>query len=118
MREEHFYLASEKIMTYIPLDLCKDSFLYIINARDATIGIYNEKDFSFTISRTKFSSNFLFEEYHWDTGSPFRTAKPLKEIGPVPAMNEDEKLAFLNKKERELWDDIEETFKQTEAGIS
>ena len=95
----------------IPIKECKDNHLYIIKARNASIGIFNEKDSSFTISRTKFSSNYLFDEYHWDTGEPYGTAKCLKELEPVPPMEESEKLAYLNAKASHYREAIIECFK-------
>lgn len=87
---------------WIALGQCKDGFLYIIHARNSYLGIFNAEEKSFTISRHKFSLNFLFEEYHWDTGAPYGTVKPLKELYEAPKVSEDEKLLYLNNKEEEL----------------
>lgn len=32
---------------------------------------------------------FLFEEYHWDTGEPYGTAKPLEELEDMSSLLED-----------------------------
>ena len=108
---------------HIPMDQCKEGFLYIIDARNSKLGIYNEADKSFTISRHKFGSNFLFEEFHWDADPSSGTAKPLKEVMKVPAMSDEEKLIFLNAKWVELneevssyFPDITKHFKWTETG--
>jgi hypothetical protein len=108
---------------HIPMDQCKEGFLYIIDARNSKLGIYDTENMSFTISRYKIGNNFLFEEYHWDTGSPYGTAKPLKEIMEVPAMSDEEKLIFLNAKWVELkeevcnhFPDITRDFNWTETG--
>lgn len=91
---------------YIPLDKCKDGYLYIIYARNSNLGIYKEDKKAFTISRFKFSSNFLDEEVHWDVEYFFGsmrflgTAKPLKEFGKSEIFEKDEDtLRYLN----ELW---------------
>lgn len=89
------------MLNYIPLEQCKDGYLYIINARNSKLGIFKKENSSFIISRFKFKSNYLFEEYHWDTGEPFGTVKPLELLGPatlsfLPEMNEEETLKFLN----------------------
>ena len=85
-------------MQYLAIDKCKDGYLYRINARNASYGIYNEKKKSFTISRYKFGEVFLFHEDHWDTGAPHGTAKCLKEIEKAPEFNNDkEKLEYLDK---------------------
>lgn len=89
----------------IPIEECKNRHLYIIKARNSFIGIYNEKEKSFFISRWKFNSNFLFEEYHWDTGAPFGTAMPLKDLGLV-TIPEHEMVEFLNEKMLSMKDDL------------
>lgn len=71
-------------MNYIKLDNLKDGYTYTIDARNASVGIYLKKNKSFLISRIKFSDNYLFEEYHWDTGEPFGTVKPIEEIEKAP----------------------------------
>jgi len=116
-------LSSEKFNEHLPIDQCKEGFLYIIDARNSKLGIYNEANNSFTISRYKFGSNFLFEEFHWDTNPPYGTVCPLKEIMKVPAMSDEEKLIFLNAKWVELkeevcncFPDITKHFNWTETG--
>lgn len=99
-----------KVEKYVPLDECEDSYLYLIVARNSYLGIYNEKDKSFTISRFKFKSNFLFDEDHWDTGEPYGTVKPLEKICEVKQFeNDEEKLKYLNDKlkEKEIIDLME-----------
>lgn len=96
-----------KVEKYISLDECEDSYLYLIVARNSYLGIYNEKDKSFTISRFKFKSNYLFDEYHWDSGQQFGTiklgtVKPLEKICEVGQFeNDEEKLKYLNDKVKE-----------------
>lgn len=86
----------------IEIENCKDGWLYFIEARNAQLGIYNLCKLGFIISRTKFSSNYLFTEYHYNIGKIkpemgcFGTATPLKEIGPVPEMSDKDKLEYLN----------------------
>jgi len=87
---------------------CIDGNLYIICARNGRVGVYHEEDNSFIISRFKFSSNYLFPEYHWDTGEPYGTAKPLKDLGKSEiAFDSTELLAYLNIKEEEHRGDYE-----------
>lgn len=111
---KNFYINPDKIKNYISIERCKDSFLYIIQARNSNLGIFNKKDNSFTISRLKFSSNFLFDEFHWDTGEPYGTVKPLKQLELTFKMNDDEKLKFLNKRVNELQEEIEQIFSKKE----
>lgn len=88
---------------YLPASKCKDGYLYLIKARNSFLGISTDNGKKFIISRTKFSSNFLDEEDHWDTEheSPFSfkrlgTVKPLKELEKVP--ESIELLKYLNNK--------------------
>ena len=69
---------------YIPLDDCKDRFLYQINSRNLSYGVYNEETKGFVGIRNKFGNNYLFTEYHYDTGSPFGTVFPKKELIKIP----------------------------------
>jgi hypothetical protein len=104
-------LINKENVNYIPIVQCRDSYLYFIIARNSNLGIYNEKDKSFTISRFKFKLNYLFEEDHWDTGEPFGTVKPLKEICEVARFkNDEDKLKYLNNKanEKEIIDLIKQ----------
>ena len=61
----------------------KAGYLYEIDARNASYGIWLPQRKSFAISRVKFGDNFLFEEYHYDCQT-FATAIPLKEIEKSP----------------------------------
>jgi len=60
--------------------------------------VYGMKNDSFTISRVKFNSNYLFEEIHWDANTDFGTVKPIKEIekSPFTTLKEDGILEYLN----------------------
>lgn len=88
----------ESIRRWIPMENCRDGYLYRILARNADYGIYNEKHKGFLISRFKFSDNYTFTEDHWDTGAPHGTVKPLMEIGKAPkGMTEAETLEYLNR---------------------
>ena len=61
--------------------------LYYINARNAHLGIWIPKKSGFIISRFKFDANYLFIEYHFDTGTPYGTVKPFIKIEKVPFDN-------------------------------
>lgn len=68
---------------YIPLNKCKHGYLYIIDARNQYIGIYNKHVKGFIILRTKFNCKYLFTEYHWDIGgdmSCYGTVKPIRAL--------------------------------------
>jgi hypothetical protein len=69
---------------YIKLKDCKDRTLYKIRARNSSYGVFNKDTNGFTGIREKFKIEYLFEEFHWDTGAPFGTAKPDKELEKLP----------------------------------
>ena len=73
-----------KMDNYIKLEDCKDEYLYRIEARNGYYGIYKKDDKGFIIRRNKFGSIFTFLEYHWDTGPPYGTVHPTKEIEKSP----------------------------------
>jgi len=82
---------------YLPLERCKEGYLYLISSRNASLGIYKESTKSFVISRFKFKANFLDEEIHWDADNQFGTACPWVEIEKTPSfINSEEKLQWLN----------------------
>ena len=89
-------MGIENVKKYLLLSECKDGFVYFILARNAHIGIFNEKKKTFVISRHKFGDNFLFEEDHWDTGEPYGTVKPIRLIEKFEERDEEETLKYLN----------------------
>jgi len=69
---------------FIPLEECKDRHLYHIKARNFRLGIYDEAQKEFIGIRTKFGSRYLAGEYHWDTGPPHGTVKPIALLEASP----------------------------------
>jgi hypothetical protein len=97
------FITMDSRRKWIPMTKCKNGYVYYIHARNSHIGIYDEKEKGFIISRHKFNDNYLFTEYHWDTGAPYGTVKPIKKLCKAPEFKEDEaKLAWLNKKCTEI----------------
>lgn len=71
------------MIKYIKLEDCKIGRLYKLQSRNLSIGVYDGLS-GFIGIRFKFESEYLFTEYHWDTGEPFGTAYPIKDLGPIP----------------------------------
>jgi len=69
---------------YLKMVELREGGTYRIIARNADIGIWMLRIRGFLILRTKFSDTFLFVEYHWDTGEPHGTVKPLAFIEDSP----------------------------------
>jgi hypothetical protein len=70
-------------MNYIPLDACVDHGVYRVNARNLAVGVFRAETRGFIGIREKFGEQYLFTEYHWDSGAPHGTVKPLEKIGDV-----------------------------------
>ena len=69
---------------YIKIEDCGDGGLYRISSRNLTFGVYKESCKGFIGIREKFGDEFLFAEYHWDTGSPFGTVRPIEFLEACP----------------------------------
>lgn len=93
----------ENIEDYLPLEKCEHSGLYRVDARNFSLGVYNEKDKGFIGIRTKFTMVFLDLEFHWDTGAPYGTVKPSEflEWCPVYVDEKNDKLFEWLKERRE-----------------
>ncbi len=89
-----------KKIQYIKMKDLKDGFTYRINARNASWGVWREKNNDFVISRFKFRDNYTFEEIHFDASDDFGTVKPLERIEKcqynIYDYKEKEMLDYLN----------------------
>jgi len=92
---------------HLKINELKDGYLYSIDARNAGFGIWNSKKESFIISRFKFGTNFIFEEYHVDCPA-FATAMPLKELEKSPFSSEDFEMVLRKNEEGEMMQYIKE----------
>ena len=63
---------------------CKHGYLYKIDARNFTLGVYNKDEEGFLGIRRKFNFRFIEIEFHWDTGEPYGTVKPLELLEKCP----------------------------------
>ena len=77
----------------IPLKDCKKGYFYRIQARNFQVGIFDGNT-GFIGIREKFENRYLFTEYHWDTGAPFGTVHPTKELGIYGMDLNDKKKMF------------------------
>ncbi len=68
----------------IKLKNCKDRFLYKIDSRNLSYGVFNLAANGFIGIREKFGDRYLFTEYHWDTGAPYGTVRPIKMLCALP----------------------------------
>lgn len=83
-REEQRLELEVDLAKMIPIDKCKDRFLYRIKARNLYIGVYNSEDNMFIGIREKFGRKFLDSENHWNC-EQFATVKPMEELEELPA---------------------------------
>jgi len=70
-------------MTFIPLKDCHEGYLYEIHSRNLDLGVFDGKG-GFIGIREKFGRKYLFTEYHVETGAPYGTVSPTKELVRVP----------------------------------
>lgn len=62
-----------------PEELCHGA-MYLLNARNSHLGIWNRNESGFAILREKGGVTALSLEYHWDCGSVHGTAKPWRRV--------------------------------------
>ena len=67
-------------MEYIKIKDCIDHGLYLIKSRNLSHGVYDKSRKGFVGIRIKFKHVYLFTEFHWDTGPPYGTVKPIEFI--------------------------------------
>lgn len=68
---------------YIPLDQCVERTIYELASRNLRVGVFVAAERGFIGIREKFGSQYLFTEYHWDTGAPCGTAHPLRAVSTL-----------------------------------
>ena len=75
---------------FIPMSECVHGGLYKISSRNLAFGVYDEKHQGFVGIREKFGNEYLFTEYHYDTGAPHGTVHPkeLLEMCPITCLEE------------------------------
>ena len=90
------------VKDYIPLDELKDGGLYRIYARNFSLGVYDLREQGFVGIRQKFTMVFLDTEFHWDTGVPYGTVKPIEflEMCPIGFDLNDSLLEWLKEKNK------------------
>lgn len=69
---------------YLKMDELKNGFTYLMTARNGFIGVWNAESRGFVFVREKFGREYLFTEFHWDTGPPFGTVHPIQEVEECP----------------------------------
>lgn len=85
----------------IPLSDCVDGGIYRIHSRNLRFGLFSAKTSGFTGIREKFNYEYLFTEYHVDTGPPGGTTSPKEYLGQF-SENESDETLFEYLKELEL----------------
>jgi hypothetical protein len=90
---------------YLSIEQCEHNSLYKIDGRNFSLGVYNKREQGFVGIRLKFTTEFLDLEYHWDTGPPNGTVKPIEllEKCPMDANDESKELFKWLKERREYY---------------
>lgn len=97
--------AYELTGEWLYMEQLEPGALYLISARNASVGLWDPNQKGFVIARTKFSDVYLFVEYHWDNGPPYGTARPWKKLEAAREFKgKPEKLAYLVEKNSEYKD--------------
>ena len=82
-------------MDSIPLEQCQKGGLYRIRSRNLSFGVFDGNG-GFVGIREKFGSEYLFTEYHWDTGAPFGTVKPVELLEMCPLSDIRESIGVVD----------------------
>lgn len=114
----HFTIAQQQ---WIPISLLRDGALYVIDARNAILGVWQQATCGFNIARPFFAprkegnrmrwyqhTTYLFEEFHWDLGGaePYLgTARPLVFVEEVPEADKADLLNYLMLAEQRIGKD-------------
>ena len=72
------------IEEYLKIDDCVQGGLYEVDARNFSLGVYNKKEQGFIGIRYKMGAEYLDLEFHWDTGEPYGTVRPIKYLEECP----------------------------------
>lgn len=100
---------------WISLENCVIGDLYKLDSRNLKWGLFTDNH-SFRGMRTKFGEKFLDEEYHYDTGPPYGTAKPIQHIPKEWLVNfnvaftDAELLKYLKKLDEKSFELVEAYF--------
>lgn len=65
----------------LPLEQMVHGRIYAIRSRNLLVGVWDAEASGFIGLRTKFGSEYLFTEYHWDTGGQHGTAFAKRDLG-------------------------------------
>ena len=102
----------------------EDGRVYRIHSRNLITGVWVADTQGFIGIREKFGAEYLFEEYHWETGPPFGTASPITALDawvPVNERTEDSTFLFdlLKRLDAPIVEEIrrrnEEAFQEAES---
>jgi hypothetical protein len=83
----------------ISLEDCKHGYTYRISSRNLIYGVFNKPVNGFVGIREKMGSEYLFTEFHYDTGAPFGTVNPLEELEECPVRNLSEHFLLTKDKQ-------------------
>ncbi len=89
----------------IPVSECVEGGFYRISSRNLSFGVFVKEWSGFIGVREKFFCEFLFTEFHHDTGPPFGTVVPKEYLGQCPIAplieNNPELFSWLKEQEND-----------------
>jgi len=102
----------------VPIDECKDGYLYLIDARHAHVGICQHDGTMFKITREKFGNVMLDIEYHYDADRVMGTAHPLRVIEKAPTFkSEQDMLVYLKEKGAETRAEMDDIYRSRRESL-
>ncbi len=105
----NFIRTMQDSTDYLGMEELEDQYAYKIFARNAYAGVWVKSKKGFIISRYKIGPRpYLFIEYHWDTGEPLGTVKPLEFIEKCPFEIKENYSDIEKQKMLEYLDKLEE----------
>jgi hypothetical protein len=110
-----YYQFPDAPTHWLPRHELQDGALYVIDARNAFLGIWQRAESGFLIARPLFNpqrlngrmrwipaGHQLATEYHWDEDSMVATARPRRFVEHVPGKDWDNLLGYLRRREEEF----------------
>lgn len=110
-----YYQFPDAPVRWLPIAELVDGALYIVDARNAFLGIWQRAELAFLVARPLHvpervngrmrwipEGHQLSLEYHWDKGDSFATARPRRFVEHVPGRDWDNLLGYLRRREEEF----------------
>jgi hypothetical protein len=75
---------------------CVHNGLYLVHARNFSLGVWDASIKEFKGIRCKFGSRFIDDEWHYNRGMPYGTAKPYRLLEMWPGGDDGQLFEYLD----------------------